>query len=73
VFPKHLKGTISGAFYFFWGAGFFFGPLLLGKMGLSGYWQMGFMSLAGLFMIELITCFMVVKSLSKAVSINCSH
>lgn len=71
--PKPLKGTISGAFYFFWGAGFFFGPLLLGKMGQSGYWQMGFMSLAGLFMIELITCFMVVKSLSKAVSINCSH
>lgn len=26
--PDHLKGTISGAYYFFWGIGYFLGPLL---------------------------------------------
>lgn len=32
VVPDTLKGTISGAYYLFWGIGFFVGPLLIGKM-----------------------------------------
>ncbi|SMD05405.1 MFS transporter [Sporomusa malonica] len=27
--PGSLKGTISGAYYLFWGSGYFFGPLLI--------------------------------------------
>ncbi|MFA7468234.1 MAG: hypothetical protein WCY82_08210 [Desulfotomaculaceae bacterium] len=31
------KGTISGAYFLFWGVGMFFGPALVGKLGqLSG-------------------------------------
>jgi MFS family permease len=31
--PNALKGTISGAYYLFWGIGFFFGPIILGRLG----------------------------------------
>lgn len=56
-----LKGTISGAFYFFWGIGYFTGPLLLGvkvkgALGQPAAWQTGFKILAVLFLIELIGC-----------------
>lgn len=38
IVPNSLKGTISGAYYLFWGIGFFFGPLVVGKLGeLSGH------------------------------------
>ncbi|MDL2298979.1 MFS transporter [Synergistaceae bacterium OttesenSCG-928-D05] len=33
--PDHLKGTISGAYYLFWGAGYFFGPIICGLAGRS--------------------------------------
>ena len=57
-----LKGTISGAFYFFWGAGYFCGPLLLGQLGNSGDWGTGFSLLAGLFAFELLACAMLISS-----------
>ncbi len=63
--PNSLKGTISGAFYFSWGAGYFFGPLILEKIA-----QMGFILFAGLFMIEIIVCSIVMKSPSKALKIE---
>lgn len=31
--PESLKGTISGAYYLFWGVGYFAGPLLWGVLG----------------------------------------
>jgi MFS family permease len=31
--PDSLKGTISGAYYLFWGIGMFFGPVLVGRLG----------------------------------------
>lgn len=38
IVPNSHKGTISGAYYLFWGIGFFFGPILIGKLGeLPGY------------------------------------
>lgn len=54
-----LKGTISGTFYFFWGIGYFTGPLLLGvvvkgALGQPAAWHTGFKILAGLFVMELI-------------------
>ncbi len=33
VAPDSLKGTISGAYYLFWGSGMFFGPVLVGLLG----------------------------------------
>lgn len=30
--PDSLKGTISGAYYLFWGGGMFLGPLIVGKI-----------------------------------------
>lgn len=63
--PSSLKGTISGAFYFFWGAGYFSGPLLLGKIGQSENYEIGFISLAGLITVELIACSILLKSPSK--------
>jgi len=33
--PESLKGTISGAYYLFWGAGMFFGPPILTKIANS--------------------------------------
>jgi len=51
---RSLKGTISGAFYFFWGAGYFFGPLLIGKVGSSINFQTGFLIFSGLIMLQLI-------------------
>jgi len=60
--PGSLKGTVSCAFYFFWGAGYFCGPLVLGRFGQAGYWQSGFWLLALLFMLELIICAVVLKS-----------
>jgi len=31
--PESLKGTVSGAYYVFWGLGYFAGPLLWGALG----------------------------------------
>ncbi len=31
--PDHLKGTISGAYYLFWGMGYFLGPIMWGLGG----------------------------------------
>jgi len=33
IVPDSLKGTISGTYYLFWGIGFFFGPIVIGKLG----------------------------------------
>jgi MFS family permease len=57
-----LKGTISGAFYFSWGIGYFSAPLILGEIGQSGYWQLGFILFSGLFIIEIIACTIVLKA-----------
>ncbi len=60
--PRSLKGTVSGAFYFSWGVGFFIGPLILGKLGHSDHWQTGFLLLAGLILIELILLCLAAKN-----------
>lgn len=60
--PNSLKGTISGAFYFSWGIGYFSAPLILGKVGQSGYWQLGFILFSVLFIFEIIACTVVLKT-----------
>ncbi len=54
------KGFISGLFYFFWGSGYFFGPLVLGYAGKCnsysyGFNAMGVSGLTALFLI-MLTC-----------------
>jgi MFS family permease len=50
--PAALKGTISGAYYLFWGIGYFGGPLVIGK--LSSYLGMSasFTIVSGLIVVE---------------------
>lgn len=55
IVPNSLKGTISGAYYLFWGIGFFFGPLIVGKFGeLSGH-NIGFFMYSLVLTLEAIT------------------
>ncbi|ACL01935.1 major facilitator superfamily MFS_1 [Desulfatibacillum aliphaticivorans] len=46
-----LKGTASGAFYLFWGLGYFGGPIILGACLGSAGGPAGFRILAGLYLI----------------------
>lgn len=36
------KGLVSGIFYFFWGSGYFIGPIVLGYAGTFNFYQEGF-------------------------------
>jgi MFS family permease len=49
-----LKGTISGAYYLFWGLGYFLGPLAAGELGNSLGLSAGFYILAGLLGLETV-------------------
>lgn len=49
-----LKGTISGAYYLFWGLGYFLGPLAAGELGNLIGLSAGFYLLAGLLGVETI-------------------
>lgn len=50
VAPDSLKGTVSGAYYLFWGVGMFTGPVIIGRVNtlLSAY--VGFFAF-GLFLL----------------------
>jgi MFS family permease len=49
-----LKGTISGAYYLFWGLGYFLAPLVAGELGNSVGLSVSFYSLAALLGVEAI-------------------
>ena len=49
--PNSLKGTISGAYYLFWGIGFFFGPIIIGQMTHSGS-SLGYQFFSAFLLIE---------------------
>ncbi len=59
-----LKGTISGAFYLFWGIGFFVGPAVLGAFGEAARGFTGFHLLAVLFLLQALFQW-VLRSRSK--------
>ncbi len=59
--PGNLKGCISAAFYFFWGLGYFIGPILLGELGAAGFWHSGFVIFGCLMLAAGIACFMTVR------------
>ncbi len=53
------KGSISGAYYFFWGLGYFLGPLIAGRLGNLMDQRISFYLLSGLLLVEAI-CLIVV-------------
>lgn len=63
--PSHFKGTVSGAFYLFWGCGFFAGPMLIGAAGDSGRYNEGFFIIGLLFALVSLTLFTNVLVRSK--------
>lgn len=64
--PRSLKGTISGAFYFSWGAGYFFGPLLMGRIGSSVGYHAAFSLFSVLMMLQLLAISMGVAKRQSA-------
>jgi MFS family permease len=50
--PDSLKGTVSGAYYLSWGAGYFWGPLAAGRMSTSVGLEAVFLLLAVLLVLE---------------------
>ncbi len=65
IVPAHLKGTISGAYYFFWGIGMFFGPPVMTQIATSISFQASMASYA--FLILLVAVGMMNRLRSKAV------
>lgn len=66
--PASAKGTISAIFCFFWGAGYFLGPLLLGCVISAFEFKTGFLSLAGIIGLEII-----VLALGSRATIACGE
>jgi len=58
---RSFKGTVSGAFYFSWGAGYFGGPLLIGKIGSAIGFQAGFSIYSVLMLLQLMAIGIAVK------------
>jgi len=65
-----LKGTISGAFYFSWGAGYFFGPLLLGTVGNRLSFQVGFSGFAALIIMVFTALAIFIRDRNSTVTFN---
>lgn len=61
--PDSLKGTISGAYYLFWGLGYFLGPLAAGELSRS--LGLSFYLLAGLMGIEAVLLLLVGAEVRK--------
>ena len=58
---ERQKGAMSGAFYFFWGAGYFFGPLLLGKIGSQIGFNTGFFIFSVMVMLQFLAIGLFIK------------
>lgn len=65
--PDSLKGAVSGAFYLAWGAGYFSGPLIVGKLSHFASLQAGFLLLAASLAIEFIALTIFIRSKPVAI------
>ncbi|GHV28098.1 MFS transporter [Synergistales bacterium] len=52
--PDELKGTIAGTYFLFWGAGYMFGPVCVGKLNEAVCMNAGFFTFAALLAIEVL-------------------
>lgn len=67
--PDSLKGTISGAYYLFWGIGYFAGPLIVSKLGELSDGRIGFYVFSIILIIEVIIMIPTYrKRLKRAIS-----
>ena len=55
------KGAVSGAYFFVWGMGYFFGPLLVGRAGATFGLPWGFTLFASLIALELVAILFLVQ------------
>ena len=69
VVPNSLKGTISGAYYLFWGIGFFFGPIIIGQMTKTGS-SLGYQIFSALLFIEVLLIVFFSKEGNRNTKIN---
>ena len=60
-----LKGTISGAYYLFWGLGYFSGPLIISKISELIGFRASFSLFSGLLIVETILLAATVKHSTK--------
>jgi MFS family permease len=58
--PDSLKGTLSGAYYLFWGLGFFLGPIIFGIVPPAGLGN-GFRTLSLLLVLEALFLVLLAK------------
>lgn len=67
--PDSLKGTISGAYYLFWGVGYFAGPFIISKLGELPDNKIGFHIFSIILIIEVIIMISTYgKRLKRAIS-----
>ncbi|KUO53507.1 MAG: MFS transporter [Desulfitibacter sp. BRH_c19] len=52
--PNSLKGTISGAYYLFWGIGMFFAPLIVGRASTVYSYKTGFYLFTAAVLLEVL-------------------
>lgn len=68
IVPNSLKGTISGAYYLFWGIGMFFGPPVASQIAASAGFQtalLGYCMLAVLIAVRLLTSHIALKNIKQ--------
>ncbi|MDF2572258.1 MAG: arabinose efflux permease family protein [Sporomusa sp.] len=66
-----LKGTISGAYYLFWGSGYFFGPLVITKVVDLSHFQAAMTGYAAFALMIAIGMVMVLDSKNDVKTNNC--
>lgn len=66
IVPNSLKGTVSGAYYLFWGAGMFFGPPIMTQIAVSSNFQAS-MTVYSLFLLLVASGMLKIWGWSTAV------
>ncbi len=67
--PDSLKGTVTGAYYLFFGLGYFLGPLIAGQLGDIIGFSIGFYMLSGLLGTEAIAL-IVIDTQDKVIKVD---
>ncbi len=65
--PNSLKGTISGAYYLFWGLGMFLAPLIVGRVSALYSYTAGFTLFTVVVLLEVLGMLMFLGKIRKGV------
>lgn len=63
--PNSLKGTISGAYYLFWGLGMFLAPLIVGRVSVLYNYTTGFYLFAAVVLLEILGMLIFLEKVQK--------